>query len=222
VSVRPKIVAGYVLGWFLIVFFVVLLTLIFSFLGTIICAALAGMMMGAARLPRLQSLLLSVVFPGVLASVLVITRAELPGRQILFLSLLCLGIFWVIYLAISALVAQEKAERDRSQSQSAASPAHLSQGSPMSAVERTARPRAGELTLDALEGKWLAQSSRSPTSNQQKVLEISRESLVLSLTSPSGQVQFCGQARLSLCDGSMVIATGHADSHGQSDTSVCI
>src|ERR1035438_8644004 len=35
-----------------LVFFVVLLTLVFSFLGTIICAALAGMMMGATRPSR--------------------------------------------------------------------------------------------------------------------------------------------------------------------------
>src|SRR5215472_1145713 len=95
-------------GGIIITFFVVLLTLIFSFLGTIICAALAGMMLGAAKLPRWQVAAASLLFPSVIFGVLRTTGADLPLQKILMLSGMCLGTFWLIYLVVSMMISYER------------------------------------------------------------------------------------------------------------------
>jgi len=71
----------YLLGAAAIAFFVGLLTFIFSFLGTIFCAALVGMMLGAFKDLRWQSVSFSFLLPAVLVAVLRVTRAELTGNR---------------------------------------------------------------------------------------------------------------------------------------------
>src|SRR5690242_19706389 len=85
-------------GWGIILFFMGLLTLIFSFLGSFFCAGLAGMMVGSVKFSRPQTIALSFLAPLVLGSILFIGHTQLPGWQILLLSGLSLGIFWFTYL----------------------------------------------------------------------------------------------------------------------------
>ena len=49
-----------------LVFFVTLVTFVFSFLGTILAGALVGMMVGFARQWKWQFILVSLVFPAAL------------------------------------------------------------------------------------------------------------------------------------------------------------
>src|SRR5437763_1583738 len=110
-NLKPKAALGYLVGWISIIAFVVLLSLIFSFVGTIICAGAAGMMMGATRMPRLASAAVSLIFPGVVIGVLRLSGAELEDRQILFLGVLCFVLYWSLYAALFKVVSQERAFR---------------------------------------------------------------------------------------------------------------
>ena len=57
---------GYLAAWGAIVCSVVLLSFLFTFLGTITCAVLIGMMMGAFKGAKWFSVSVSLVFPGVI------------------------------------------------------------------------------------------------------------------------------------------------------------
>ena len=96
--------AGRYLGaWAAIVMCVVLLSCLFTFLGTITCAVLIGMMMGAFKGARWFSVAVSLVFPGVIFGMVRGARVELTQQQVILLAAVCFGIFWVTYL-VSAVV----------------------------------------------------------------------------------------------------------------------
>jgi hypothetical protein len=231
-----KAVVGYAIGWCLTIGFVVLLTFIFSFLGTIICAALAGMMVGAARLGRWPSLALSLVFPGVISTVLGMSRADLAPRQIVGLSVLCCGIFWVIYAAVFALVSQEGKEqkqraeraagsaigRTKDQSQRLGRDAGMgSQAYSRSVPGVPATSPCRAFTLDALQGKWRAEANGSKT-DRCRTLEIEQDRMVLSMTDTSGEV-FVARAGLKVCAGSLLtLATSVEQGNLDPDAQVSI
>jgi len=89
-------------------FFVALLSFIFSFLGNIFCAALAGMMLGALRTHKWQSIPVSLLFPFVLLVLLRGMKAELDARQIVVLSLASFSAFWLTYGAAAMLFFAER------------------------------------------------------------------------------------------------------------------
>ncbi len=202
------------MGWVLTVCFVVLFTIIFSFVGTLICAALAGMMMGAARLSWWQSLTLSMLFPGVISSYFRITRAELPASQVFFISALCFGIFWIIYLALWALTSHERrgVPADKSLAKVAGRPAGGSPGaegsgtvpavravtSALSQAEPAPADVVSVVTLATLQGKWLDGSLGSESGNGHRRMEITDNTIMVSLTDERGQVHLA-KAHLKLC-----------------------
>ena len=174
-----------VAGGVIITFFVVLLTLIFSFLGTIICAALAGMMLGAAKLPRWQVGAASLLFPSVIFCVLRTTGADLPLQKVLLLSGMCLGTFWLIYLVVSMMIFYER--------KAGATAGH--------GVKRTVPAARGNglLSLEALQGKWRLEPSLIARVESRKVLEIQKENLLLRMPGPTGELRF--KARVTLTTG---------------------
>ena len=82
-AVPLKTAAQYAGGLAIATFFVVLLSFVFSFLGTLFCAALAGLMLGALRTHKWQSILISLLFPLVIFTLLKGMKTELQERQIL-------------------------------------------------------------------------------------------------------------------------------------------
>ncbi len=204
-NARPKAILGYIVGWLLTVCFVVLFTIIFSFVGTLICAALAGMMMGAARLPWWPSLTLSVLFPGVLSAYFRVTKAELPPGQLFFLSALCFGIFWIIFLALWGLTSHERraAPAVKSVGKTAGPPVGGSRGSEVPSVRAAVAPLsrgtvAPVVTLATLQGKWLAGGPGSEAGKGHRRMEIRDDTILLSLTDESGTVHLA-KAHLKLC-----------------------
>src|SRR6266853_6679234 len=109
-----KTAVRHIAGLATVIFFVVLLTVIFSFLGAFFCAALGGMMLGSVKLPRWQLGALSLAFPGVLFTVLRAGGTELLTKQILLLSVLCLGTFWLTYLVVRAVIWYERKDQPAS------------------------------------------------------------------------------------------------------------
>ena len=208
-SLRPiKIAVQYLLGAAAIAFFVGLLTFIFSFLGTIFCAALAGMMLGAFKNLRWQSVPFSFLFPAVIVAVLRVTRAELAANQVMVLAVCAFAAFWLTYVAGAFLLAFERKTqpmRAVASLERSAIPAGLGEaaGGPL-----TLQPAAGlsvtslrpqsELSLCALEGKWLFETPTNHHAHPEKVLEFTKQKLVLRVTEPGGSVSLMAECRVKL------------------------
>ena len=207
-----KTVLEYVIGWCVVVFFVVLLTVIFSFVGTLICAALAGMMMGSVRFSCWRSCLVSLIFPGVIAAVLLGYRAELPAGQICILCLLCAGVFWATYGVMYALsypatassATSPAADEASSAASSAASQSATTVGVPIrDAVAPMEQAQTGLRTAAALKsedllGIWIEQSGTQHPSAYTRRLEIGKDRVVLSMVDPNGVELSRAEARFQV------------------------
>ena len=234
-SLRPiKVAVQYLFGACAIAFFVTLLTFIFSFLGTIFCAALAGMMLGAFKNFRWQSLPFSFLFPAVIVGVLRVTRAELAPNQVLVLALAAFGSFWLTYGAAAFLLAFERknppalvAEASLHTAPPTLVPGSYRGGAELLPVVETqpssSRPDS-ELSLEVLEGKWLFERPVVHNGCPQKVLEISQENAVLSVTEQGGRVSLLARCRVKMDGwGGRQTLTFEGEGNGSSDEFlVCI
>jgi hypothetical protein len=196
-----RIALQYAGGCVAIVFFVVLLTLVFSFLGTIFCSILAGMMLGAARQSRWQCLPFSFVFPAVIYGLLHYTRAELSPRQGELLAVLCFCAFWVTYFAGAALISFERK-----------TPPGLKGAAEVAAGPAAPEP-AVSLTLQELQGQWCWNNGRRNGERSEKVLEIKDDQLALRALGSDGRVRWEAKGAVKL---------EHSEANGESDVHVCI
>ena len=190
-AIPLKASARYLAGWGVLLFFIVLLTLIFNFLGTIICAVLAGMMLGAGRVARWHTVVISFFFPSCIFGVLVTTKAELLGWQVLMLTVLCFSVFWLSYLATAALLFYES-KGPVSQSQP-----HVAVRTPAPVTEVVSEASVEQLTLAALEGNWRCKA-RLDGQVQDRVMEIREQRLSLSVVERTGRVRVVGRAQVEL------------------------
>jgi hypothetical protein len=234
-SLRPiKIALQYLLGAAAIAFFVGLLTFIFSFLGTIFCAALAGMMLGAFKNLRWQSVPFSFLFPAVIVSVLRVTRAELAPNQVMVLAVCAFGAFWLTYVAGAFLLAFERKNQpvravpslDHSTAPAGFGGAAGSSLAlkPAAGLQVTGLQPQVELSLGALEGKWLFETPTNHHAHPEKVLEFNKQKLVLRVTEPGGNVSLMAECRVKLDgwgDRRTVTFAGHA-SRDLDEFLVCI
>ncbi|HTL59293.1 MAG TPA: hypothetical protein VL361_26710 [Candidatus Limnocylindrales bacterium] len=203
-----KMALGFLAAWATVVLFAVLLTLVFSFLGAIFCAALAGMMFGSVRLPLWQATTFSLTFPAVLVSILRTGGAELLAGQVLLLALVCLATFWLTYVLVRALIWYErKPDPTRaggavnSLSHTSALPVHsLEEASPTNPVVSTPARFWRELSLQLLQGKWSCVSVDGESRREHKLMEIEREELRLSVSDFDGKVRFISKAEVKLAD----------------------
>ena len=194
-SLPIKTALKHLSAWGILIAFVALLTVIFSFLGTLFCAALGGMMMGATKASKALSLVFSVLCPAILMVTMKSQRTELADRQVMVLAILCLAAFWLLYVLSLLLVAYEKS----CASSNGALPAK-NLGTANGAVVTRA------LRLGELEGKWLSEMSASVGQNQKRILEIREGAMALSTLGPDGRVCSRAQGRLKLED----VAATHA------------
>ena len=202
-------------------FFVALLTLIFSFLGAILCAVLAGMMVGAARLPAWHTAVISLISPGVLFAMLRTSKADMSDAQVAILTAVCFSSFWLIYLMASALLRYEhKATKPASSSPMARANGRAEHRRPEKRINvpgvLNGAPN-GALTLEALQGQWRC---RGPE-RQEKVLSIQREQLELIVANGQGRVSFATRAEIRL-DGHTSLQTLWLSSSQDPDTLVSI
>ena len=203
-TVPLKAAAQYAGGLAIATFFVVLLSFTFSFLGTIFCAALAGMMLGTLRTHKWQSIPVSLLFPLVIFTLLKGMKTELEERQILLVSLACFSVFWLTYGVAATLFLFERKGQPAAgrpaqiRSASAARP----EGEP--APERASAGRAevpkhnGWLSLEMLQGDWSPEAS-NPAPFPIRRISIQKEKLTVSVAEPGGKVRILGSAQLKLC-----------------------
>jgi hypothetical protein len=186
-SLPIKTALKHLSAWSILIAFVALLTVIFSFLGTLFCAALGGMMMGATKASKALSFAFSVLCPGILMVTMKSQRTELAERQVLILATLCLAAFWLLYLISTLLAAYEKSGPN-----SNSTLAEKNLGTTNGAVVTPA------LRLAELEGKWWSEISAVCGQNQKRILEIREGAMALSTLGPDGRVCSRAQGRLKL------------------------
>jgi len=211
-----RIALRHIGGWLLLIFFVTLLSIIFSFLGTIFCAALAGMMLGAMRRAR-WALPVSLVFPVVIFLLLRGSKVELSGGQIKMLSVLCFGTFWLVYVIAFALMRFEGKGQGRQPSNAKGSTRCATAAA---AVATTSSP-CYRISLDTLQGRWLCNGGTAGEHIREKVLVVDKENLRVTVTDDTGRLALRANAKLRLEQGPEVVLS-LADSESASDSLVSI
>jgi hypothetical protein len=192
-----------------VLLFVVLLTIIFSFLGAFFCAGLAGMMLGSVTLQRRYIAGFSLIFPTVLFTILRVGGAELLMKQIVLLSFLCWATFWVTYLLVRAVVSYERKSHPAGAPGPFVSPQpavvnHRPPQQKAAAERQSPRPEAvlagadHELSLQLLQGKWSCAAADGNSHREQKLMEIDQHKLVLTISDRHGQVHFVGKGEVTL------------------------
>jgi hypothetical protein len=201
---RVKAGAGYLGGVLLATFFVVLLSYIFSFLGTIFCAALAGMMLGALPTQKWHSIPISIIFPLVIFGLLRGMKTELAGTQVLVIATICFSAFWLAYVVARALFFYEQTKPAQSDSQ-----AQPGLGFTAVPVSETSIPRAvpgaaeacgtnGAFSLEMLQGNWL-QDIHAQARVETRRLSLENENLTLSVVDSTDRIKVLARATVKLC-----------------------
>ena len=144
----------------------ILLTMLFSFLGTISCAALSGLMFGSNKQWRWYGSFLSVIFPAVMAAFLYFGKANFAPRQGILLSLICFGAFWVTFLM--AVVAPYFEQQNESPAPKPTACSETSKPGQGSKKAVTSVPP----DLVELQGAWSRTVSVGDQSLRRKVIEV--------------------------------------------------
>jgi hypothetical protein len=205
-AVAVRAVGRYLGAWGAIVLCVILLSLLFTFLGTITCAVLAGMMMGAFKGAKWFSVSVSLVFPGVIFCMTRGARVELTTQQITLLAALCFGTFWVTYL-VSAFVffCEQKDRKSTKRAASVPQDEALAQGGQVAGANRNAAAEAPgstelgtESCLEQLQGDWVCEASRAGHSLCRKIIQIKESKLELKAVDASGRITLLGRGDVTL------------------------
>ncbi len=199
---RIKAAAEYVGGVLIATFFVVLLSYIFSFLGTIFCAALGGMMLGALPTRRWQAIPISLIFPLVIFGLLAGMKSGLPARQMVVITVACFSAFWLAYVAARALFFLERAKPGQQAAEVQSPPAlvPVAVEAPMlaAAVSRgESCDTPGLLSLDMLQGDWSRDIAQGRSEHRRLCFE--KEKLTLSVVDGSEHVRVLARVTVKLC-----------------------
>jgi hypothetical protein len=144
---------------------VTLLTLIFSFLGTITCAVLVGMMFASGRGVKWEAIPASLVFPAVIVAFMPSESANLSRNQCVLLPIICLGAFWIAFMATLAVRYLEEPAGDAIPPQSRPRPCRetpvVKPGESQCRFKTASSPAvppsgppAGAPELEELQGEW--------------------------------------------------------------------
>jgi hypothetical protein len=196
----------YLGAWGSIVIGVVLLSIIFTFLGTITCAVLVGMMMGAFKGSKWFSVAVSLVFPGVIIGMVRTARVELTQQQVILLAALCFGVFWVTYLVSAVLFFCEQKGKNSSkppapalQDKTAAPEAPAAAIVCVPAVDLGGSTvAASESCLKQLQGSWVCEVSGAGEPLCKKVIQIKEAKLELRTVDASGRATLVATGDVTL------------------------
>lgn len=148
-------------GWGALAGVTALLTLLFSILGNLSCAVLAGMILGAGRRWQWEAVPLSLVFPAVLLSLSHFSKVELPPSKLWLVALVSMGAFWAVLGLMFVFRSQEKREESPP-------PAAGSLPGP-TGIQSTLPP---PLDLAAFRGSWTSEENGAGGSGRVRMLHI--------------------------------------------------
>ena len=205
-AVAVRTAGRYLGAWGAIVLCVILLSLLFTFLGTITCAVLAGMMMGAFKGAKWFSVSVSLVFPAVIFGMARGAKVELTPQQIALLAVLCFGTFWVTYV-VSAFVFfhEQKGKKPSRRPSTPLQPEASAQGGQVAAAgcAPAAQPLGfavpdRELCLEQLQGNWVCEASSPGEPLGKKVLQIKEAKLELKAIDATGRITLLAAGDVTL------------------------
>lgn len=175
-----------------LVTFVCLVTFMFSFLGTILCAALFGMMVGFSRKWKWQFVLISLLFPAVLLASLHVSssQSELSWPESLRLASVCFGTFWATYLATRGVFLLEGGGREPSS-------ATLETGR-LNQARQPAAASWHELDIGELQGAWSQEVTLPAGRTVRKVIKVDHNELTMSLVGEDGETQLLAKGELQV------------------------
>ena len=195
---NPIRAAGKALGiWMAIVAFVAFLTFAFSFLGTILCAVVIGMMMGASRHPKWQSIPVSLIFPALVFLLLRLSRTAIAHEQINAVAALCFGAFW---LTCGLTFILRSVEGKQAPKEKVAKPAVSDERTVPTPACATKSPevlysagvQALELRLDMLQGWWEGRPSVG-AHQRRRTIEIIEDQIAVKEINAEGAI--CWEAK---------------------------
>ncbi len=195
-AVAVKTAGRYLGAWGAIVLCVILLSLLFTFLGTITCAVLAGMMMGAFKGANWFSVSVSLVFPVVIFGMARGAKVELAPQQITLLAALCFGTFWVTYVVSAFVFFQEQKVKKASRRPVPAPQAEASaqdgqaieNGCAVAAQPLGFTVLGRDLCLEQLQGIWVCEASGPAELRGKRVIHIKEARLELQAIDHSGRI----------------------------------
>jgi hypothetical protein len=199
-----RVVCRQLVLWAVLVGAVVLLTLLFTVLGTITCAVLTGMMMASVGHRRWQTVPVSLVFPGVVVAMIHLAKVELAGARRVVLPVLCFGAFWLSYGMTLLLARYER--RVRAASAASTSSPHRSASQtprekPLALTEPDSTPLhepSSDLALEALQGQWRLEVVGPDREAEKRLLEIVGTRARLRVIDSTGDSRCLGEAELIL------------------------
>jgi hypothetical protein len=189
--------------WVAIASFVGLVSLTFTFLGTITSAVLAGMMMGALKGAKWFSFLVSLVFPATILAMTRNARTELTPKQILLLAVLCFGTFWATYLVSAVMFFCEQKGRKLSTAARGSLPGTDAAEAPAPLAS------AGESCLEQLQGDWVCEVSRAGDPPGRKIIRIKQAKLELKSVDSGGRTTVLARGEVTLQGLQTSAATSH-------------
>lgn len=185
---------------------VTILTVLFNLVGTLCISVMAGMMAGASRRFNWQVISVSLVPPAVAVVLGWISKSELDVRRYFSLSAVCLGAFWITWLATYILMSLEKkspqASGQRTSAQSGAS--HRLNTSPAGDGTRCrgaivkADAAGGPLNLDLLQGTWRCETGHPDEDSTGRVLVVKGGKFSLSIVNANGQARVLDQGDVTV------------------------
>ncbi len=204
--VAVKTAGRYLGAWGAIVLCVILLSLLFTFLGTITSAALVGMMMGAFKGAKWFSVSISLAFPAVVFGMVRGAKVELTPQQITLLAALCFGTYWVTYLVSAFVFFCEQKDRKSAKRPSLAPAGETL--SPSATTVTTGFIRAAAVTdlagpgtescLEHLQGDWVCEASHTGLSLCRKVIQIKDSKLELRTVDADGRIMLLATGDVTL------------------------
>ena len=205
-AVALRIVGKYLGAWGAILLCVVLLSCLFTFLGTITCAVLVGMMLGAFKGARWFSVAVSLVFPGVIFGMVRGARVELTPQQVILLAALCFGVFWVTYM-VSAFLFFCEQKGKQSARPAAVTPdlktlARDARGA-LTSCSQAAEPLLAAVpargsSLEQLQGNWVREPSGAVEPVYRRVIQITETRLELKALDASGRITLLATGDVTL------------------------
>ena len=205
-----KTIARQVGLWSSLVLVVVLCSLLFSLLGTLCTAVAGGLIMGASRRWKWQTIPVSVVFPLAGLSLAQAAKADLDTHQRFIAAAVSFGAFWGTYVLTILILLMEKSDkpdapraamRDKVVSVTGEGLPRQERGGHRG-VEATraigAPASAGQFSLGDLQGTWLCETNGLNGQGIKRRLEIAGGTFALNVTDSDGETHLAAQGDLKL------------------------
>jgi len=165
----------------------VLLTMLFSILGNLTCAVIAGMILGSGRRWQWHAIPLSLVFPLVILSLSYYSKVDLPPRKVYLIALVSTAAFWSV-LGMTFSLRFLESKNDPSSSAAAQQ------------ISRIDAPPAAptEFKLTTLQGNWSCEGTSHEGLPQYKSLRIAEGEFVLTTRTSRGREREVARGEVSV------------------------